>query len=133
MEYENACTKDYDFPLKRESHFTDDCVMTAAVCRAILNNGENIGRFGIRKRGFEYATQYKQNFARYPHAGYGSMFTHWAKEKGFRRQYSYANITGGIADAFYKDIPKEIKQFCDSRIDISIRETVRELINKLDL
>ena len=48
-----------------------ETVMTAAVCRAILNNGENIGRFGIRKRDFEYATQYKQNFARYPHAGYG--------------------------------------------------------------
>jgi ADP-ribosylglycohydrolase len=38
-EYENACTKDYDFPFKRESHFTDDSVMTIAVCRAILNNG----------------------------------------------------------------------------------------------
>ena len=41
-EYENACTKDYDFPFKRESHFTDDSVMTVAVCRAILNNGENV-------------------------------------------------------------------------------------------
>ncbi len=30
-EYENACTKDYDFSFKRESHFTDDTVMTAAV------------------------------------------------------------------------------------------------------
>jgi len=27
--------------------------MTAAVCGAILNNGENIGKFGIRKRAFE--------------------------------------------------------------------------------
>ena len=58
--------------------------MTAAVCRAIFNNGENIGRFGIRKRGFEYATQYKQNFARYPHAGYGSMCLHI----GLRRRVS---------------------------------------------
>lgn len=66
--YENACTKSYDFPLLRESHFTDDSVMTAAVCRAILNNGDNIGRFDIRKRGFEYAAQYKQYFARYPRA-----------------------------------------------------------------
>ena len=32
-EYENACTKDYDFSFKRESHFTDDSVMTAAVCK----------------------------------------------------------------------------------------------------
>ena len=39
-EYENACTKDFDFPFKRESHFTDDSVMTAAVCSAILYNRE---------------------------------------------------------------------------------------------
>ena len=249
-EYENACTKDYDFPFKRESHFTDDSVMTAAVCRAILNNGEKIGRFGIRKRAFEYAAQYKQYYSRYPHAGYGSMFARWAKEKSLRRQYSYANggamravpigyayddieqvmlqakascyythahregirgaqavacavflahhgepkelirkfiaekfrynlsytieqirpeysfdssceysvppsivcfldstdyesavrnavslggdadtmacIAGGIAEAYYKNIPEEIRRFCDSRIDISLKETARE-------
>lgn len=248
-EYENACTKDYDFPFKRESHFTDDSVMTAAVCRAILNNGENIGRFGIRKRAFEYAAQYKQYYSRYPHAGYGSMFVRWAKEKSLRRQHSYANggamravpigyayddieqvmlqakascyythahregirgaqavacavflarhgeskelirkfiaekfrynlnytveqirseysfdssceysvppsivcfldsndyesavrnavslggdadtmacIAGGIAEAYYKNIPEEIRRFCDSRIDISLKETAR--------
>ena len=65
-EYENACTKDYDVPFKRESHFTDDSVMTAAVCRAILNNGENIGKFGVRKRAFEYAAQYKQYYSVIP-------------------------------------------------------------------
>ncbi len=27
--YENHCTKDYDFPLMRESSFTDDSVLTA--------------------------------------------------------------------------------------------------------
>ena len=51
-EYENACTKDYDFHFIREIHFTDDSVMTAAVCMAILNNGENIDKIGIRKRAF---------------------------------------------------------------------------------
>ena len=112
-EYENACTKDYDFPFKRESHFTDDSVMTAAVCRAILNNGENIGKFGIRKRAFEYAAQYKQYYSRYPHAGCGSMFVRWAKEKSLRRQYSYAN--GGAMRAVpigyaYDDIEQVMLQ-----------------------
>ena len=37
-----------------------------------------------------------------------------------------ACIAGGIAEAFYKDIPGEIKRFCDSRIDISLKETARE-------
>ena len=112
-EYENACTKDYDFPFKRESHFTDDSVMTVAVCRAILNNGENIGKLGIRKRAFEYAAQYKQYYSRYPHAGYGSMFARWAKEKSYRRQYSYAN--GGAMRAVpigyaYDDIEQVMLQ-----------------------
>lgn len=252
--YENACTKDYNFPLKPESCFTDDSVMTAAVCSAILYNDESIGRFGIRKRAFEYAAQYKQYFARYPHAGYGHMFTRWAGEKGYRRQYSYANggamravpigyayddieqvmlqakascyythanregirgaqavacavfmaangeskenirrfisekfrysldfsleqirpdysfdssceysvppsivcflestdyesavrnavslggdadtmacIAGGIAEAYYKDIPTEIKRFCDSRLDMSLKETIRRFSDK---
>lgn len=253
-EYENACTKDYDFPFLRESHFTDDSVMTAAVCGAILYNDNPIGRFGVRERGKEYAAQYKLYYSRYPHAGYGQMFTRWAAEKGLGRQHSYANggamrvvpigyayndieqvmlqakascyythahkdgikgaqavacavflarndeskdsirkfisdrfkydldytieqirpiysfdssadysvppsivcfleskdyesavrnavslggdadtmacIAGGIAEAFYKEIPVEIKQFCDSRIDISIKEIVRRFIEK---
>jgi ADP-ribosylglycohydrolase len=37
-----------------------------------------------------------------------------------------ACIAGGIAEAFYNDIPGEIKRFCDSRIDISLKETARE-------
>ena len=253
-EYENACTKNYDFPLMRESHFTDDSVMTAAVCSAILYNSENISRFGVRKRGIEYAAQYKQYYARFPHAGYGQMFTHWASEKGLRKQHSYANggamravpigyayddieqvilqakascyfthshregikgaqavacavflarngeskdnirrfisdkfrydldytleqirpdysfdssceysvppsilcflestdyesavrnavslggdadtmacIAGGIAEAYYNDIPDDIRRFCDRRIDISIKETVRKFADK---
>ena len=37
-----------------------------------------------------------------------------------------ACIAGGIAEAYYKDIPEEIRRFCDSRIDISLKETARE-------
>ena len=252
--YERACTKDYNFPLHRDSHFTDDTVMTAAVCQAILSNGENIGKMDIRKRGFEYASQYKAYFSRYPHAGYGHMFARWACDHRMRRQYSYGNgsamravpigyayddieqvllqakascyythahregikgaqavacavflarngetkesirdfiakkfrydldytveqirpqysfdssceysvppsivcfldsedyesavrnavslggdadtmacIAGGVAEAFYGEIPEEIRQFCDGRVDMTIKETVREFIKK---
>ena len=37
-----------------------------------------------------------------------------------------ACIAGGIAEAYYKNIPEEIRRFCDSRIDISLKETARE-------
>lgn len=111
--YENACTKNYDFPLKADSYFTDDSVMTAAVCRAILYNDKNISRFSLHKRGKEYAAQYKHFFSRFPHAGYGHMFTRWANEKGLRRQYSYAN--GGAMRAVpigyaYDDIEQVMLQ-----------------------
>ena len=37
-----------------------------------------------------------------------------------------ACIAGGIAEAYYKEIPEHIKRFCDSRIDISIKSAVKE-------
>ena len=112
-EYENSCTKDYDFPLRADSHFTDDSVMTAAVCSAILYNGENIGRLGIVKRGFEYASHYKQYYSRFPNAGYGNMFREWAESGTMRRMHSYAN--GGAMRAVpigyaYDDIAQVMLQ-----------------------
>ncbi len=37
-----------------------------------------------------------------------------------------ACIAGGIAEAFYREIPEHIREFCDRRIDITIKKTVRE-------
>jgi len=89
--YETHCTKEYDFPLARESTFTDDSVLIAAVCRAILQNGEEIGRFGLRRRAEEYAAQYRQYYARFPQAGFGNMFAAWAKNSQAGRVHSYGN------------------------------------------
>ena len=36
-----------------------------------------------------------------------------------------ATIAGGIAEAFYKDIPAHIVKFCERRIDHSLRQTAR--------
>lgn len=90
--YEVHCTKDHNFELQRESTFTDDSVMTAAVCKAILLNPEPITKREIRRRAFEYAVQYKQYYSYYPHAGYGNMFSKWAADRGnMRKQHSYGN------------------------------------------
>ncbi|MBQ4055138.1 MAG: hypothetical protein IJD17_05445 [Clostridia bacterium] len=62
--YEVHCTKDYDFEFNRDSTFTDDSVLTAAVCKAILDAPEPITKRGIKKRALEYAAQFKQYYFR---------------------------------------------------------------------
>jgi len=89
--YENHCTKDYDFEFQKDSTFTDDTVLTVAVCKAILNNPSPITRWTVRKRGLEYAGQLRQYYSYYPHAGFGNMFSEWARADSFKINRSYAN------------------------------------------
>lgn len=90
--YEIHCTKNYHFLFHPSSTFTDDSVMTTAVCKAILLNGEPITKRQLRQRAREYAVQYQQFYSYFPNAGYGMFFTEWAKHPGhFRRQRSYGN------------------------------------------
>ena len=252
--YEVHCTKDYNFEYHKDSTFTDDSVLIAATCKAILNNPSEISKWNVRSRSREYAAQYRQYYSHYPSAGFGNMFTEWAKDPYANNLHSYANgasmrvipigyvystleqtllqakasclpthnhkeaikgaqavaaavflarnnesketikdylqenfkynlstplsiikdthvfdsktsysvppaiiaflessdyesairaavslggdadtqacIAGGIAEAFYKEIPEHIKRFCDGRIDSSIRLVVREFCKK---
>lgn len=91
--YETHCTKEYDFDLfPAGASFTDDTVLTAAVCDAILYNSRNAGDFfDKRLRAKEYAYRYKQYFSRYPNAGFGNMFRRWAQGSALQKQNSYAN------------------------------------------
>lgn len=89
--YEVHCTKNYDFEFQKESTFTDDTVMTAAVCKAITLDSRPVSAFKLNERALEYAAQYKQFYMNYPNAGYGQMFSDWAKEHGFSKRHSYGN------------------------------------------
>lgn len=89
--YEVHCTKDHNFEFHRESTFTDDTVMTAAVCKAIFLDSRPVSSFKLNARALDYAAQYKQFFSHYPNAGYGQMFSAWAEERGFSKQRSYGN------------------------------------------
>ncbi|MBQ8741656.1 MAG: ADP-ribosylglycohydrolase family protein [Clostridia bacterium] len=89
--YETHCTKDYNFEFQKDSTFTDDTVLTVAVCKAILNNSDPIARWEIRKRGLEYAGQFRQYYSYYPYAGFGNMFSEWARCDSFKVNHSYAN------------------------------------------
>lgn len=89
--YEVHCTKDYNFDFHKDSTFTDDSVLIAAVCRAILNDPSEISRWDVGARAKEYAAQYRQYYAYHPHAGFGNMFAAWAKDHSARRCRSYGN------------------------------------------
>lgn len=89
--YENHCTKSYDFPLNKNSTFTDDSVLISAVCKTILNNPEEISMFKISARSREFAAQYRQFYSYFPYAGYGNMFSKWAKEPYTQNGKSYGN------------------------------------------
>ena len=89
--YEVHCTKNYEFEFHKDSSFTDDSVLIAAVCQAILNNPAETTRWHIRSRAKEYAAQYRQYYAYHPHAGFGNMFAAWAQGPYARNGHSYAN------------------------------------------
>ena len=89
--YEVHCTKNYDFEFNKDSYFTDDSVLIAAVCKAILNTPIEISKWNLRARSKEYAAQYRQYYSYHPHAGFGNMFVTWAKNPYARNGHSYAN------------------------------------------
>lgn len=116
--YEAHCTKDYNFPFHRDSSFTDDSVMTAAVCKAILVNPAPIAKLGIRKRAFEYAVQFRQYYSYFPHAGYGQMFQKWAESGRITKQRSYGNggamrvVPIGYAYESLEQVRLQVKASC---------------------
>ncbi len=91
--YESHCTKHYDFDLfPTGASFTDDTVLTAAVCDAVLYSDRKVeGFFDKKLRAKEYAYRYKQYFIRYPNAGFGNMFCEWASSDHLKKQNSFAN------------------------------------------
>ena len=77
--HEHAGTKSTEFPLfTRESRFTDDSVLTAAVADALAN-----------RRG--YAETIHDWARAYPHAGYGKAFKAWMRSDEPRPYGSYGN------------------------------------------
>ena len=89
--YEVHCTKDYNFPFESDSSFTDDSVLIAAVCKTILDSPAEVTLWHMGARAKEYAARYRQYYAYHPHAGFGNMFSAWAKNPYARNGHSYAN------------------------------------------
>ncbi len=91
--YEVHTTNDYDFNLfPNGCGFTDDTVLTIAVCDAVLYHDRPVSGFWEeRERAREYASRFRQYAHRYPDAGFGQMFQNWARTAELVRQKSYGN------------------------------------------
>lgn len=127
--YEVHCTKDYHFPLHRESTFTDDSVLTAAVCKAILSNPNDIRLRDLNQRSFEYAVQYKAYYRKYPNSGFGNLFRQWAKNKELFRQKSYGNgaVMRAVPIGYAYDSLKQV--LLQTRASCIYTHNSREAIN----
>ena len=118
--YELHPTKDYDFPLRQESTFTDDTVLTVAVCDAVLAHPRPAAPLQFRRRAREYAARYRQYYHRFPYAGFGQMFAAWAKGSENRRQHSYGNgatmraVPLGYAYETMEEVLQEVRLSCNS-------------------
>ncbi|MBQ6719941.1 MAG: ADP-ribosylglycohydrolase family protein [Oscillospiraceae bacterium] len=81
--------KTKDFPLFSErSEFTDDTVMTIAVADAFLPVQPEMEDDTIRQRVVMKMQKYGHL---YPHAGYGSRFRHWLRERQPQPYNSWGN------------------------------------------
>lgn len=111
-ELHNVKTEDFElFP--PGSKFTDDTVLSVAVAHKILN-AEGVS---VNNRA-AYAMWYKQYYRRYPHAGFGQMFSDWAATDVLHVQRSYGNGAAmrvsaiGYAFDSVKEIEKEVDASC---------------------
>jgi ADP-ribosylglycohydrolase len=77
--YEFSPIKTTDFELfSARSTFTDDTVLTVALAEAILHDKD-------------YGRTMKEYYRRYPYAGYGGLFHHWARSEDSRPYNSWGN------------------------------------------
>lgn len=112
--YERANVKTKNFDLfTAESTFTDDTVLSVAVAEKILRGADS-----SLDPAKSYAMWYKQYFKRYPNAGYGQMFSEWAREERLSVRKSYGNGAAmrvsaiGFAFDDLKQIYKEVRASC---------------------
>ena len=80
-------TKDFKL-FSRRSHFTDDSVMTLAVCEALLKVGQDVT---VKEIEDAIISSMQSWGRRYPHAGYGGYFRRWLTARHPEPYNSYGN------------------------------------------
>ena len=86
FEWNNIKTKDFDLFVKPQCRFTDDTVMTLAICEALLQSTDDYADLG------EQAVKWMQVYGRFfGSAGYGSAFMRWLITNKPKPYNSYGN------------------------------------------
>lgn len=85
FEWDNYKAKDFEF-FNRRCHFTDDTVMSLAICRALLDCKADYG--DLREQTIKNMHIFGQE---YPHAGYGGRFRRWLRFQSTEPYYSFGN------------------------------------------
>lgn len=80
-------TKDFKL-FSRRSHFTDDSVMTLAVCEALLKVGQDAT---VKEIEDAVITSMQSWGRRYPHEGYGGYFRRWLTARHPQPYNSFGN------------------------------------------
>jgi ADP-ribosylglycohydrolase len=80
-------TKDFKL-FSRRSHFTDDSVMTLAVCEALLKVGQDAA---VKEIEDAVITSMQSWGRRYPHEGYGGYFRRWLTARHPEPYNSFGN------------------------------------------
>ena len=79
--------RDFKF-IKKESHFTDDSVMTLAIAEALMNSRKDADEKEIKKNVISYMQEFGN---KYPYAGYGGRFIRWLSSKDPKPYQSWGN------------------------------------------
>ena len=89
FEWHNIKTKEFEL-LTHRCHFTDDTVMSLAVCDALMNCGPDRAVLSgmVTERMREYGRKY-------PHAGYGGRFQSWSYDDD---PQPYNSFEGDLSD-----------------------------------
>ena len=85
FEWHNIKSKDFDL-LMRDCHFTDDSVMSLAVCDALMSCNKD--RSNLSKMAVACMQEYGRD---YPRAGYGGHFRSWLTSRNPHPYNSWGN------------------------------------------
>ena len=79
-------TKEFDLFVKGACRFTDDTVLTLAICEALLQSKDSYSDLGVQ------AVKWMQAYGRFfGYAGYGSAFMKWLISNNPKPYNSYGN------------------------------------------
>jgi len=85
FEHDNLKSKDFDL-LMRDCDFTDDTVMSLAVCDALMASKADYS--DLSEQAVVYMQKYGKN---YPHSGYGGTFKRWIRANNPQPYNSWGN------------------------------------------